>query len=156
MCKEKSDTASLTYHFTVPVFRSSLMNSLDIWRGWLCGAKPAAALNTDKRIANFMVNYLGKAVAVVVSWYHPLPTKPVGRGWCLVACCGRFRASPPNVCGLTNKKKGYYWGVCPPFIFRQESSQLFKTTPMVLLKKIFKIEVHDNRSPKSQKTASKQ
>lgn len=34
---------------------SSLMERLVIWRGWLCGANPAAIARVDSRIASFMI-----------------------------------------------------------------------------------------------------
>jgi len=34
---------------------SSLIARLVIWRGWLCGANPAATARVDSRIASFMM-----------------------------------------------------------------------------------------------------
>lgn len=50
------DVTRETYHLTVPVMRSSLMERLVIiWRGWVCGANPAATARVDSRTASFMV-----------------------------------------------------------------------------------------------------
>jgi len=32
------------------------MERLVIWRGWICGANPAATARVDRRIASFMVD----------------------------------------------------------------------------------------------------
>ena len=51
----KFDVTRETYHLTVPVMRSSLIERLVICRGWVCGANPAATARVDSRTASFMV-----------------------------------------------------------------------------------------------------
>lgn len=55
------DVTRETYHLTVPLLVSSLMERrLVMWRGWLCGANPAATARVDSRIASFMLVIVSK------------------------------------------------------------------------------------------------